>query len=745
VCQAVQHAHQKGIIHRDIKPTNILVTAQDGQPVPKIIDFGIAKAVHGQLTGHQTCTDYGQMVGTPMYMSPEQAEIGSLDVDMRSDIYSLGVLLYELLTGTTPFDKRRLKQANYDEVRRLIRDEEPLRPSTRINTLGKATTTVSSHRKTDPVRLSNLLRRELDWIVMKALEKERTRRYETANGFARDIQRYLNDEPVEACPPSAVYRFGKFARQNRVLLTATSAVILALLVGAGLASWQAMVATQQRQIAQENFERARDAVDQHLTKVSEDVLLNTPGLQPLRKDLLELALKYYQEFIAEREDDPTLQAELAAAYFRVGTITSAIGSRKEALRAHQQAYEIRKRLAAESPDSLELQHDLARSLDQLGTLQNEMGDRDGAMTSYRQAIAIWKRLVARDPSNRGYRHELAAVHRHLGNVYKANGQHDRARTPYQEALALHKKLVEEDPTATDCRQELASVYLNLGSLYRMDGHWGEAMAASEQALAICRKLVAEEPTVIEHRHELADTYHELGFLQAEAGNHEEALTSYRQALEIRQALVVENPTVSEFRRGLAATYTIVGIVLQRNCGKPDEALTAYRKAADVWNELITENPDVLDYQHVLADSYHNLAGLQMDTGNADAAHASYGKAIEISDKIVALDPTATRYQYLLANHYEALAELHMANGSEDDARNAYQKAFSVLKRLVDENPEVMAFQDSLARATAALGHLQRDTGKLEEAVKSWPAIPEEALNTEPPAKEETLPAPVGTR
>lgn len=225
VCQAVQHAHQKGVIHRDVKPTNVLVTLHDGRPVPKIIDFGVAKAINQQLTERTVYTRHMQMIGTPLYMSPEQAELSGLDVDTRTDIYALGVLLYELLTGTTPFDKERLREAAYDEVRRIIREEEPPKPSTRISTLGEPATAISAHRKTDPKRLSQLVRGDLDWIVMKALEKDRTRRYETATGFARDVQRHLNDEPVEARAPSTIYRLRKCVRRNKVAVT-TSALVL---------------------------------------------------------------------------------------------------------------------------------------------------------------------------------------------------------------------------------------------------------------------------------------------------------------------------------------------------------------------------------------------------------------------------------------------------------------------------------------------------------------------------------------
>ena len=310
VCQAVQHAHQKGIIHRDIKPSNVLVTLHDDVAVPKVIDFGIAKATSQALTDQSIYTGVHQMLGTPLYMSPEQAEMNSLDIDTRSDVYSLGVLFYELITGTTPFDKETLTKAGYDEMRRMIREVDPPRPSARVSTLqAQALTTVSDCRKIDPRKLSQQLRGELDWIVMKALEKDRSRRYESASAFAADVQRYLDDQPVEACPPSMVYWLRKFVRRRRQAATIAAVATLAatIVVGVVLGAWIS----------------ARQANDARAGRIRDALLSANASIEPGSLDQAENRLVQAKTLLAEGAPIAHLAAQLA----RIDT--DIIGRRKD--------------------------------------------------------------------------------------------------------------------------------------------------------------------------------------------------------------------------------------------------------------------------------------------------------------------------------------------------------------------------------------------------------------------------------
>jgi eukaryotic-like serine/threonine-protein kinase len=369
VCQAVQHAHQKGVIHRDIKPANVLVAMQDGLPAAKIIDFGVAKAINQRLTEHTLATGFAQMLGTPLYMSPEQAELSPLGVDTRSDVYSLGVLLYELLTSTTPFDKERLHDASYDEMRRIIREEEPPRPSARISTLAAdLVTTVAEHRRTDASRLLHTVRGELDWIVMKCLDKDRTRRYETVNALMMDVQRHLDDEPVLARSPTNVYRFQKMVRRNKLAFAAASAVLTALVLGLGASTWmffkeraareRAVVAEQEqarlRQEAQVEEQKAKTAAAK-----SEQMAAYMANLAQVlaRGDLLEAEKLVSELLTPELEGDPQ-----SAGWLRFrGDLWARTGRWKEAAADFSKLIEL-------EPENHENYHMLAPLLVQSGDL-----------------------------------------------------------------------------------------------------------------------------------------------------------------------------------------------------------------------------------------------------------------------------------------------------------------------------------------------------------------------------------------
>jgi serine/threonine protein kinase/WD40 repeat protein len=318
VCQAVQHAHQKGIIHRDLKPTNVLVADYDDRPVPKVIDFGVAKAIGQHLTEKTMFTQFGQVVGTIEYMSPEQAKLNQLDIDTRTDIHSLGVLLYELLTGETPFDKARLRSAAFDEVLRIIREEEPPKPSTRLSS-SQSLPSIAANRHSEPAKLSREVRGELDWIVMKALEKDRNRRYESANSLGVDLQRYLANEPVHACPPSATYRLKKFVRRNRGPAIAAALILITLAVGAVVSTWQAIRATRLREEAERQSTLATAAAQREQQAAEQERRAREAAVSAKLETTLQLADNYVSRGL---EDSESRLNALPALWFANAAITS---------------------------------------------------------------------------------------------------------------------------------------------------------------------------------------------------------------------------------------------------------------------------------------------------------------------------------------------------------------------------------------------------------------------------------------
>ncbi len=413
VCHAIQHAHHKGVIHRDIKPSNVLVTLHDGTPVVKVIDFGVAKAITQKLTERTLFTAFGQMIGTPAYMSPEQAEMSGLDIDTRSDVYSLGVLLYELLTGTTPLEAKRLREAGYVEMQRLIREVNPPRPSTRLSSLGDSATVTAGNRGLDVKRLVSLLSGDLDWIVMKALAKERNRRYDTPATFAEDVERYLRREAILARPPSAAYKFRKFAERNRVAVAASAAVIAALVAGAAIATWQAVAASRARSLLaarntellranareRQRFDLAMEAVGAFHTGVSEDVLLKQQEFEPLRTRLLGTAAEFYRKLEAQLGDasDVSSKSALAKAYVGLSGAAAAVGSTDQALKDLDRARELYENLTAAAPADVAGRRELVRVLIEISDVHAQRKEMDLSRKAAARAVDVGEELIRAAP------------------------------------------------------------------------------------------------------------------------------------------------------------------------------------------------------------------------------------------------------------------------------------------------------------------------------------------------------------
>lgn len=411
-CSAIQHAHNKGVIHRDIKPSNVLVTEQDGQPLVKVIDFGIAKALTDNLTDKSMFTGVFQMIGTPLYMSPEQASLSNVDVDTRSDVYSLGVMLYELLSGTLPIDREEMKELNYEELRKRICDTEPLRPSKRLSTLKDERETIAERHGVDVKALHQVVTSELDWIVMTAIEKDRKRRYQSARELSEDVRRYLAGNAVEACPPSASYRFRKYTRRHRALLTTLTLVAATLLIATGVSVNYAFQANQARDEAdaeknkavvaqsesEANFAAALDAIDKLLEHASSPELEEIPQAQAARQKILEDVLKFYDQFRVSTADAPNVRYRAIATRMRLGDLSAELGQNEQALRHLETAMQLAEQLVRQFPSDFEYQQQYVESFWELAQFHlHSEPDLDTAFGYLQREGRLISHFIDQDP------------------------------------------------------------------------------------------------------------------------------------------------------------------------------------------------------------------------------------------------------------------------------------------------------------------------------------------------------------
>ena len=605
VCQAVQHAHQKGIIHRDIKPSNILVTQTlEGRPLPVVIDFGIAKATTNQpLTDKTLFTAFEMLIGTPAYMSPEQAVLGSVDVDTRTDIYSLGVLLYELLTGATPFDAGELLKAGLDEVRRVIREQYPARPSARLSRMTQAARTEVAHRRrSEPPELIRAVSGDLDWIAMKALEKDRTRRYETANGLALDVRRYMASEVISARPPSALYRLRKWIARNRVAFSG-AVIILALLV-ASLIVVSTLLA-RERQARQEADAARRQAEtdksraqtesvkSRQVTQFLEEMLQGVGPSAALGRDTVMLrevldkaAIRVGRDLESQPETQAELRTTIGQVYQQLGIYGEAEAMQRSALAGYRKVF------GAEHPQ-------IATALGNLASVLLNADKIREAEACYREALAMRRKLL-------GPRHpDTVKAMKDLGTLLRNAGQREAAEPLMQEALALQRELL--GPGSL----EVADTLYQLGRIRLAQARYAEAEAMERESLAIRQKRLGPENP------EVAFALNAIGTIMASRGDTDEAVAVLRQALAMRHRLYGErHPQIAGSLAALAQAYFWAG----RNA----EAEPMFRETIAMQRATLGEN-----HQDTLI-TLNNLASVLVALGKTDEAEYLYRDLLDRS-------------------------------------------------------------------------------------------------------------------
>ncbi len=723
VCEAIQHAHQKGVIHRDIKPSNVLVTMYDGRPAPKVIDFGIAKATDRGLAQRTTFTQYGTIVGTLEYMSPEQAESSEAGVDTRSDVYSLGVMLYELLTGTTPLKRAALRDAGLAEILKRIRDEEPPRPSTRLSDSKEMLAALSAHRRMEPAKLARLLRGDLDWIVMKALEKDRGRRYDSASGFARDVRRYLEGEAVEARPPTASYRLRKFAGKNKGAIATAAAMAALLLIGAVASTWQAIRATTAERLAAGRLRdvsaaNARTEAALADARTERDAAVaerkRADGLTAVAKSEGEKAarsaaearavLGFFEDRVlaAARPEgqrgglgkDVTLRAAVDAAeptiagafrdnptveaYVRnsLGTTYRYLGELGPGAPAARAALELRRAaLGPDHPETLASQAGVA-----LGCM--DIGRLDRAIPLFEETLAARKsKLGADDP-------DTLTTQANLALAYGDAGRLDRSLPLHERTLAARVARFGADHPDTLTSQNYLAV------AYKTSGRLDLAIPLFERTLAArAAKLGVDHPDTLISQNNLAATYKNAGRL-------DRAIPLFERTLESRTArLGADHPNTLNSRNNLASAYRDDG-QLARAIPLLEQTLAA--RAA----KLGPEHADTLASQYSLAIAYR-------EDDRTDQAIALLEKTLKARRSRLGPDhPDNLKTQSLLGLAYRDAGRL-------DLAIPLLERTLEVAAaRLGADHPDTLTTRNNLALALIDAGEAPRAIPLLEQALAS---------------------------
>jgi non-specific serine/threonine protein kinase/serine/threonine-protein kinase len=594
VCSAVHYAHQNLVVHRDIKPSNILITA-DG--TPKLVDFGIAKLMNPELTSiDQTLTMLGPM--TPAYASPEQVRGGPITT--ASDVYSLGVLLYELLTGHPPY---RFKSRDPQEIAQVICDREPPRPSTAVGQvetlpdfdnrtqISLTPEIVSKTREGEPDKLRRKLEGDLDNIVLMAMRKEPRRRYASAEQFSDDIRRHLEGLPVIARKDTPGYRSTKFIKRNKVLVVAAILIVLTLLSGIVATTWEAHVATSQKARAERRFNDVRRLANSFMFELNDEIAKEPTKARGL---LVKRALEYLDSLAQEAGDDPSLQRELATAYEKVGDIlgnpySANLGDTAGAIESYRKALAIRQALSAAEPASTDVRRDLAISYGRMGEMQEQTGDIPGALESQRRSLEVREGLLSQEPANMQASRDLSRSYESIGDLLDKTNDAAGALANYRKSLAILESLSTTAPGDAQLRRSVAVLHTKVGFAQSKTGDKTGALENLRKSVTDFESLVGGDPGNLQARGDLAYSYGRLGDLLGESDDLDGALENYRKALSIREALRLADPADERARRAVAADYGNVGYTLAQ-MGKTVEAVETYRKSVPIFEALSAANP-----------------------------------------------------------------------------------------------------------------------------------------------------------
>jgi serine/threonine-protein kinase len=726
VCNAVAYAHSRGVLHRDLKPGNVMLGPY-GETL--VVDWGLARLL-GRRPEHSdseektlrlvsgggtTATQMGSALGTPQFMSPEQAA-GRLDqLGPASDVYSLGATLYVLLTGRPPIEGHETGEV----LRRAQRGEFP-----------------------PPRQVKKGIPAALEAVCLKAMALRPEDRYGSAGALADDIERWLADEPVLARREPWWMRVRRWARRHRPLVALAAGLLLALTAALAVTTFlirkehaqtedaraQAQAnfetAAQERGRAEANYARARQAVDEMLTRVGQERLAYLPQVERVRKELLGEALKFYQEFLTEKGDDPQIQQQTGRAFLQVGKIQALLGENDKAEASYRKSLEIFEALARDFPDVPDHRSNQALVHKDLANLLSVAGRPKEAEKVYRQAQGIYEKLVRDHPAVPDYRSDLALNHKDLGNLLLGVRRTKEAEASYRQALGLFAQLVWDFPTVPAYRQGLAFSHHNLGHLLDATERPAEAEVAYRKALAIRDQLAHDFPAVPEspeYRRSMASSQASLAKVLYATGRPKEAEQAFRKALKVQEKLADDFPAVPLYKSQLAISLNNLGLVLEATGRKP-EAEQAYRQAVAIRDKLVHDFPTIPAYRREMATTLNNLAELLRKLGRPREAEEPGRRALALREQLARDFPEDAGYRAALATSHNNLGLVLEAVGRRPEAEQAYRQAVAIHEKLAREFPEVAAHGRDLAVSLGNLASLLRTSGRPKEAEETYQRI-----------------------